>query len=98
MDEIAKQVVELGTPTGPVAAGDAMEEKNLLLPFGLQSAPKIFTTVADALEWVIKQWGVAQVYHYLDDFITLGEPGKDICARNLRIIPQICEELGLQWP
>ncbi len=27
------------------------------LPFGLRSAPKIFTAVADALEWIAKQGG-----------------------------------------
>ena len=36
-----------------------------MLPFGLRSAPKIFTAVADALEWCIRQQGVHQVYHYL---------------------------------
>ena len=28
------------------------------LPFGLRSAPKIFTAVADALEWIAKQEGL----------------------------------------
>ena len=65
------------------------------LPFGLRSAPKIFTALADALEWVVKQRGVARVYHYLDDFITLGEPGEDTCACNLEIIIQTCRELGV---
>ena len=57
-----------------------------MLPFGLRSAPKIFTAIADALEWALTQRGVARVYHYLDDFITLGEPGQETCARNLGII------------
>ena len=29
------------------------------LPFGLRSAPKIFTAVADALEWVLLQAGLS---------------------------------------
>lgn len=29
-----------------------------MLSFGLRSAPKIFTAVADALEWCVHQWGV----------------------------------------
>ena len=39
------------------------------LPFGLQSAPKIFTAIADALEWIVKFEGVSSVIHYLDDFL-----------------------------
>ena len=65
------------------------------LPFGLRSAPKIFNAVADALQWVLQQRGVACVYHYLDDFITLGERGKDSCAKNLQIILDVCKELGV---
>ena len=43
-----------------------------MLPFGLRSAQKIFTAVADALEWCVLQAGVGEVDHYLDDFVTLG--------------------------
>ena len=64
-------------------------------PFGLRSAPKIFNAVADALKWVIKQRGVAHVYHYLDDFITLGESGADTCSKNLQLILDVCRELGV---
>ena len=40
------------------------------LPFGLRSAPKIFTAcaVADAVEWIQRKEGVNFVIHYLDDF------------------------------
>uniref|UniRef100_A0A1X7TP25 Reverse transcriptase domain-containing protein n=1 Tax=Amphimedon queenslandica TaxID=400682 RepID=A0A1X7TP25_AMPQE len=38
------------------------------LPFGLRSAPKIFSAVADAAQWVLTENGVRQVLHYLDDF------------------------------
>lgn len=64
------------------------------LPFGFRSAPKIFNAVADALEWVIKQ-SVAHVYHYLGDFITLGEPGANTCtcSKNLQLILDVCNEL-----
>ena len=33
------------------------------LPFGLRSAPKIFTAVADALEWVFLHQGVTWSMH-----------------------------------
>ena len=39
------------------------------LPFGLRSAPKIFTALADAAEWIARQRGVEFVIHYLDDFL-----------------------------
>ena len=67
-----------------------------MLPFGLRSAPKLFTAVADALEWVIRnQGGVTSVAHYLDDFIVLGRPESDECASGLRALMQTCDHLGV---
>ena len=34
------------------------------LPFGLRSAPLIFTAVADALQWMMQEKGAVLVYHY----------------------------------
>ena len=39
-----------------------------VLPFGLRSAPKIFSAVADTLEWILRSRGVTYLLHYLDDF------------------------------
>ena len=39
-----------------------------VLPFGLRSAPKIFSAVADAAQWMMVQRGISDVLHYLDDF------------------------------
>ena len=64
------------------------------LPFGLRSAPKLFNTVADALEWIIKQRGASFVFHYLDDFIMLGAPESDECSSNHTITLQACEEVN----
>ena len=53
---------------------------DLCLPFGLRSAPKIFTAFADTLEWVLHHCRVRHLIHYLDDFLIL-EPlsqGKSI--------------------
>ena len=66
-----------------------------MLPFGLRSAPIIFTAVADALEWIFRQQGVEEIDHYLDDFITMGPSGSQVCGRNLDVIFQACEELGV---
>ena len=45
-----------------------------VLPFGLHSAPLLFTALADAAEWAIRQKGVQHIWHYVDDFILAGEP------------------------
>ncbi len=42
------------------------------LPFGLRSAPKLFTAATDALEWIIRREGVESILHYLDDFLLIG--------------------------
>ena len=65
------------------------------LPFGLRSAPKIFTAVADALQWVLLKQGVSWVAHYLDDYITMGPPEADTCAKNLDIMLATCTRLGV---
>ena len=39
-----------------------------------RSAPKIFTAIADAAEWITKQVGVESIIHYLDDFLVIGAP------------------------
>ena len=45
------------------------------LPFGLHSAPKIFTAVADCLAWSLCCDGVQYVIHYLDGFLIMGPLG-----------------------
>lgn len=44
------------------------------LPFGLCSAPKIFTAFADVLAWVLHSKGVPYLLHYLDDFLLFDSP------------------------
>ena len=48
---------------------------DIALPFGLRSAPMIFSALADGLEFMIRQAGVDRVGHYLDDFVLVGSPG-----------------------
>ena len=55
-----------------------------VLPFGLRSAPKIFTALADALEWVVQQTGVEVVLHYLNDFLLVGRPASIQCRVHLQ--------------
>ena len=53
------------------------------LPFGLRSAPLIFSAVADALQWIMQRRGIKDLFHYIDDFITVGGPGSSECASNV---------------
>ena len=66
-----------------------------MLPFGLRSAPKIFTAVADALEWCIHQRGVDGIFHYLDDFLVMGPPDSDTCKCSLDLLISECHSLGV---
>ena len=52
-----------------------------ILPFGLQSAQKIFSAVADAVQWVLCQQGVRPILHYLDDFIWVAESHSEAAAK-----------------
>ena len=65
------------------------------LPFGLRLAPKIFTALADALQWIMEREGVTMVIHYLDDFLFLGPPHSLVCAHNLNLALSICARLGV---
>ena len=60
-----------------------------VLPFGLRSAPKIFTALADALEWIVRQAGVETVFHYLDDFLIVGNPASEQCKVDLQRLLEV---------
>ena len=66
-----------------------------MLPFGLRSAPKIFTAIADALEWVTRRRGTQFVWHYIDDFIFCGPPSSTECDHALHAALAACDELGV---
>ena len=65
------------------------------LPFGLCSAPKLFNLLADMLAWIARQTRVSFLLHYLDDFLTIGPPSSPTCQRNLEVLTQICNFLGV---
>ena len=57
---------------------------DLVLPFGLRSAPFIFNSVADMVEWIlVNSYQIPHLLHYLDDLITAGPPRSLQCAQNL---------------
>ena len=64
------------------------------LPFGLRSAPIIFSALADALAWMMASRGVSFVDHYIDDFITAGRPTSTECHNNLQIMLETCGSTG----
>ena len=65
------------------------------LPFGLRSAPKIFSAVAYALMWIMSCQGLTAGIHYLDDFLFFGRPQASECDENLAKALSICNELGV---
>ena len=61
------------------------------LPFGLRSAPNIFSALADALAWI----GVTRQLHYLDHFLLVGPPDSAACAQALQRTLEVCLDLGV---
>lgn len=66
-----------------------------VLPFGLRSAPMIFSALADALLWIMKKKGVSWAIHYIDDFLTIGAPSSEECLQNTLIMQSVCDTAGL---
>ena len=102
--QLAKVDIQSAYRTIPVHLEDwnllGMSWENALfidttLPFGLRSAPKIFTAVADAAEWIGRQQGVTTILHYLDDFLIIGSPESTECMPNVALVLTIFEGLGI---
>ena len=56
------------------------------LPFGLRISP------TDFYQLMMEARGADPVFHYLDDFVTLGEPGSRQCSSNFHIMQQTCHD------
>ena len=67
---------------------------DVTLPFGLRSAPKIFTALADAAEWMVRREGVDFLIHYLDDFLLIGRPDSEECAGALTKLLEVFKQIG----
>ena len=67
---------------------------DMALPFGLLSAPKIFSAVADALQWILVRKVVKTILHYLDDFILVVG---SLAEANIQkeVLISICSALGV---
>ena len=55
---------------------------------------KVFNSVADALQWIAKQYVISYLEHFLDDFITAGPPLND-CKHKLSLLEKLFSLLGL---
>ena len=75
-----------------------------VLPFGLRSALKIFSAVADAVQWILGNNGIRKGLHYLDDIIlaakslNLAERQKDTLLSVFRKLNIPMEESKLEGP
>ena len=65
------------------------------LPFGLCSAPKIFSALVDALAWIQEKQGSCPLLHYLDDFLLVRGAGSEECAVSLRVTQEVCRQFGV---
>ena len=54
-----------------------------VLPFGLRSAPKIFSALADTVQWILYNNGIQKGFHYLDDLILIAK-NLDLAQRDRR--------------
>ena len=59
---------------------------DLILLFGLRSVPFIFDSVAEMVEWILRNnYSLGYLFHYLDDFLTLGPGSSSECANSFAI-------------
>ena len=69
---------------------------DMVLPFGLRSAPYIFSSVAHLAEWVLKKkYDVSFLLPYLDNFHTLGLPNSQAGQQNLHTCIQQFQDRGI---
>ena len=54
--------------------------------------------MADLLEWILLHQGVSCVFHYLDDYLTMGPPDTQVCHQNLRMLIEVCAILSINIP
>ena len=65
------------------------------LPFGLRSAPCLFNMVADAMEWILRNYfQVTNCFHYLDDFSLAAPASSSACLDALCDMLLLCRAVG----
>jgi len=68
----------------------------LVLPFGIRSAPFLFTEYAAALIWKMRSLGF-DVTYYLDDILLGGAKGTGKCAAAVAELERLGAKLGIQY-
>lgn len=63
------------------------------LNFGTRSSPDKFCELSDAIEWVLRRWGVECV-HYIDDFIFMGSSEAEVAEQVARF-ETVCAAFGI---
>ena len=66
-----------------------------VLPFRLRSAPKVFTALADGLEWILRARGSCEATYYLDDYLFIGTSSSCKYRKSLHLAVNTCTELGI---
>ena len=66
-----------------------------VLPFGLQSEPKIFDSLASMLNWILIDQCQITIIHYLDDFLIIGPPESPRCLDAIQKTLQTWAQLGV---
>ena len=64
------------------------------LPFGLRSAPKIFSAIADAIQWILNQKGIRNIIHYLDDYVIVAKEKDEADYQKSQLVASF-SELGV---
>ena len=62
-----------------------------VLPFGLRLAPKIFSAVADAIQWILHLNGVDNIIHYLDDYVLVAKDREQADYQKAQLISTFTE-------
>ena len=75
--------------------GQVYVDVDATLPFGLWSAPLMFTALGYAVEWIAKARGVGWLCHYIDDFVAVGVPRSLECRATLAVLKETCRCLGM---
>lgn len=61
----------------------------------LWSAPILFNAYTDALESILREQGVSNILHYMDDFLVIGAPHSGKCQEYLDKMLAVCLALGV---
>lgn len=65
------------------------------LPFGLRSAPKLYTALADAMAWALFVRGIRFLLHYLDDFLFISPPNSQQALGLRNLAESVFVDLGV---